>query len=598
MGVKPSIIADPSAALKQARQLLSSDPQSAAGQARQLLSQAPGHPALLRLLGAALRRMGKDKDAEQAEQEAIAASIRGPLHRQAAMAVAAGDNARANAILRKLIADDENDVVALVMLGLQASLAKETDTADALLQKAVSLAPADPSARLALAEHLQKSKQTAKALEQLDALPTEAGQGVPALSLRANIFRDLGRLEEEIELLRRLQDIDGPDKYQIRLGHALRTIGRTEEAVAAYRAMIAKHPNEGTAWWSLANLKTANFTDDDIAGMQRGLAFKDSNPINRIRFGFALGKAFEDRGEVEQAYGHYSEANRLRQAIATYKPERTQGWVSRMTQLYTRDFYAEREGAGCEAGDPIFIIGMQRSGSTLVEQILAGHRLIEGTAELTELPNLLRDIGDAAARHKQTFSEYLSRQPKDQLRAYGQAYIDASQVHRKQGRPLFTDKMPNNWIYAQFIRLVLPNAKIVDVRRHPLACGFSNWKQLYGSGLEHTYSMEWMGQYYADYVRQMRHLDAVQPGAVHRVIYERLVDDVEGEARRLLEYLGVPFDKAILDFHSSGRSVRTISAAQVRRPINREGLDQWRPYEQWLGPLKDALGSTLEDWDK
>ncbi len=598
MGVKPSIISDPKAALNQARQLLSSDPKNAAGQARQLLRHAPGDPALLRLLGAALRRMGKDKDAEQAEREAIAGSVNSPMHRQAAMAVAAGDNVRATAILRKLLGDDENDVVALVMLGLQASLAGETDTADALLRKAVSLAPADPSARLAFAEHLQKSKRAAMALDELEALPREAGRGVPGLSLRASIYRDLGRLEEEINLLRRLQEIDVPDKYQIRLGHALRTVGRSEEAVAAYRTMIARHPNDGTAWWSLANLKTTNFTDDDIAVMKRGLEVKEAPQVNRIRLGFALGKAFEDKGEVDQAYAHYAEANRLRQAIATYRPDRTSGWVDRMTRLYTPEFYAERKGAGCEARDPIFIIGLQRSGSTLVEQILASHPLIEGTAELSDLPNLLRDIGDLAASREETFSEHLSRRSRNELRAFGQAYLDSTRVHRKLGRPLFTDKMPNNWIYAHFIRLILPNARIVDVRRHPLACGFSNWKQLYGSGLEHSYSMEWMGQYYADYVRLMRHLDSVQPGAVHRVIYERLVDDVEGEARRLLDYLQVPFDKAVLDFHSSRRSVRTISAAQVRRPVNREGLDQWRPYEQWLGPLKEALGGALKGWDR
>jgi tetratricopeptide (TPR) repeat protein len=598
VGTKPSIFADPDAALKQARQLLSSDPKRAASQARQLLADTPGDPVLLRLLGAALRRMGKDKDAAQAEQEAIAASVRGPEHRQAAMAVAAGDRRRANAILKKLIADDENDVVALVMFGLQASLAKETEAADALLQKAVSLAPADPSARLAYAEHLQKSMRPAKALAQLEALTPEAGQGVAGLSLLAAVYRDLGRLDEEIELLRRLQEIDVSDKYLIRLGHALRTIGRPEEAVAAYRKMIASHPREGTAWWSLANLKTANFTDDDIATMKQGLEARDAPQVNRIRLSFALGKAYEDRDEPEQAYAFYVEANRLRQAIADYHPDRIRGWVDRMTRLYSREFYAERDGAGCEARDPIFIVGMQRSGSTLVEQILASHPSIEGTAELTDMPNLLRDLGDAAGRRKETMAEHVTRLPRKDLRALGQAYIDATRVHRKQGRPLFTDKMPNNWVYAHFIRLVLPNAKIVDVRRHPLACGFSNWKQLYGTGLEHTYSMDWMGQFYADYVRQMRHLDTVQPGAVHRVIYEQLVDDVEREVRRLLDYLDLPFDEACLNFHASERSVRTISAAQVRRPINREGLDQWRHYEQWLGPLKESLGSALEDWDR
>lgn len=584
--------------MKQARQLLASDPAGAVRQARQLLAGAPGNATLLRLLGAGLRRLGKHKEAERAESEAIAVSTQSPGHRQAAMAIAAGDAPRANAILKRLLLEDENDVVALVMLGLQASTARETDTADALLQKAVSLAPADASARTALAEHFHRSKRPAKALEQLDELKGKTAQSVVSLSLRASVLKDLGRLDEEIELLQRLQKIEGPGKYHIRLGHAFRSLGRSEEAVSAYRAVIAEIPHEGTSWWSLANLKTVTFSDDDIEAMERGLAVKDVPYVNRIRLSFALGKAYEDRGEPERAYSHYSEGNRLRQSTATYRPEKITGWVDRGIELYTPQFYAERRGAGCDATDPIFIIGMQRSGSTLVEQILAAHPQIEGTAELTDMPNILRDLGETAFRRQVTFGDHISRLRKDDLRKIGQEYIDSTQVHRKQGRPLFTDKMPNNWIYAPFIRLVLPKAKIIDVRRHPLACGFSNWKQLYGSGLEHTYSMEWMGRYYADYVRQMRHLDAVDPGAVHRVIYERLVDDVESEVRRLLDYLEVPFDKSVLDFHSSDRTVRTISAGQVRQPVNRKGVDQWQAYEQWLAPLKEALGPALEDWQR
>ena len=241
---------------------------------------------------------------------------------------------------------------------------------------------------------------------------------------------------------------------------------------------------------------------------------------------------------------------------------------------------------------------MQRSGSTLVEQILDSHPQIEGTAELTDFPTIVREQGELAHRRGISFTEHLRRMSPDEMRALGQDYLDRSRVYRQTDKPFFTDKMPANWMYVGVIRLVLPNAKIVDVRRHPLACCFANWKQLYGRGLEHTYSMENMGRYYADYVRLMRLMDEVQPGKIHRVIYERVVDDLEGEVRRLLAYLDLPFDEACLNFHSNERSVRTISAEQVRQPINREGLDQWRPYEQWLGPLKEALGPALEDWDK
>jgi hypothetical protein len=241
---------------------------------------------------------------------------------------------------------------------------------------------------------------------------------------------------------------------------------------------------------------------------------------------------------------------------------------------------------------------MQRSGSTLVEQILDSHPAIEGTAELSELPIIVREQGEIAHRRGIGLNEHLRRMSQDGLRALGEDYIARTRTYRLTDKLFFTDKMPVNWLYVGVIRLMLPNARIVDVRRHPLACCFSNWKQLYGKGLEHTYSMDHMGRYYSDYVRLLRVMDRVQPGKIHRVIYERLVDDFEGEVRRLLDYLDLPFDDACLNFHFNERSVRTISAEQVRRPINREGIEQWRPYEQWLDPLKQSLGTALEDWDK
>jgi tetratricopeptide (TPR) repeat protein len=593
---KPSIIADPQAALKQARQLLASDPQAATRQARQLLEANPEDPVLLRLLGAGLRRIGEEDEAEAVEKQAIDVSTRSPAHREAARAVAAGDKHRAATILETLLARDENDVVALVMLGLQFSLETEYEIAEALLRKAVAAAPSDPAARMALTEHLHRAKRASHALDELDRLVSET----PASrSLRASILRDLGRQEEEVAVLKGLAEADPRmPGYRIRLGHAYRTLGRTDDAIAAYRSVIAQAPHEGTSWWSLANLKTVKFSDADIAQMEGGLANPQSPLINRIRLSFALGKAFDDRGDAEQAFRHYDEGNRLRQTIATYKPEKIQHWVDDAEATYSKEFFAERTGSGDPAPDPIFVVGLQRSGSTLVEQILDSHPQIEGTAELTELPTIIREQSDIAHRRRMSFEEHLRRMSADELRAVGEDYLRRARHFRLTDKPFFTDKMPVNWIYAGVIRLILPNARIVDVRRHPLDCCFANWKQLYGKGLEHTYSMEHMGRYYADYVRLLRLVDGLQPGKIHRVIYERMVEDTEGEVRRLLDYLGLPFDEACLNFHSNERSVRTISAEQVRRPINREGLDRWKPYEQWLGPLKAALGGALETWDQ
>lgn len=598
MKAQPSIFGGPNAALDRARRLLASDPEAAVRQLVRLRADNPGNPRLLRLLGTGLRRLGRTAEAEAAEGEAIAASTRGPLHRQAAKAIAAGDPGRAEALLQSLLAEDETDVVALVMLGTLASNAGDIAAADRLLEKAVALAPADPPARLALARHLQSTRRSAEALAQLDQLKPDASASAASLSLRARTCKSLGRIEEEVELLRRLQAVEGPGKYQLRLGHALRSLGRGEEAVVAYRALLEHNPGDGSAWWSLANLKTARFTDRDIAVMKRGLADPAGTPLNRARLHFALGKAEEDRKRPADAYANYAEGNRVMAEASAYRPEAIGDWVSSAIGLFTPQFLAERAGQGSGARDPIFILGMQRSGSTLVEQMLAGHPLIEATAELDDLPKLVRDLTADARKAGRELAEHLARLSADELRGLGDSYIAATRIHRRQDRPFFTDKLPSNWLHAPLIRLILPNARIVDVRRHPLACGFSNWKQLYGSGLEHSYSMAWMGRYYADYVRLMRHLDAVQPGAVHRLIYERLVDDVEAEARRLLDYLGLPFDPAVLQFHAAGRTVRTISAEQVRQPINRQGLDQWRAFEQWLGPMKDALGEVLETWQQ
>jgi len=595
--VKPSIIANPRSLLQQARQLLASDPRAAVNQVRQLLKELPGDPAALRILGAGLRKLGEVEEAQKAEAEAIAASTRSPAHREAARAIAAGDKRKAVTILETLIAQDGSDVVALVMLGLQFSLDGELEVAESLLRKATEAAPSDAPARLGLVEHLLRARHPQRALEELDRLEAQADQ-TQELSLRASALRELGRQDEEVKILEQLAATQPrPENYWIRMGHALRNLGRTDEAVNAYRRVLTSAPYEGTSWWSLANLKTVEFDQDDIVAMQRALAFPNAPDMNRVRLHFALGKAFENR-DPQQAFQHYSEGNRLRDASATYRPEKTERWVDQAEANYTKVFFDDRATAGFAAPGPIFIIGMQRSGSTLVEQILDSHPAIEGTAELNDLPTIVREQGEIAHRRNISFSEHLRQMSSEKLSALGAEYVERTRAYRITDKPFFTDKMPANWLYVGVIRLVLPHAKIIDVRRHPLDCCFSNWKQLYGKGLEHSYSMENMGRYYAAYVRLMRLMDRVQPGKIHRVIYERLVDDVEGEVRRLLDHLELPFDEACLDFHSNERSVRTISAEQVRRPINRSGLDQWRPYEQWLDPLKAALGPTLKDWDR
>jgi len=593
-----TIIADPKAALATARQLLASDPAAAEAQARHLLASDPQSPIVLRLLGQALRLLDRPHEAAQAESQAIQASTRNPAHRAAAMAIQSGDIGRAKAILQQLLSEDSNDVLALNMLGLHWSTNGEFEMAETLLRRATGLAPDDPSTRMALAELLVRSKRAALALAELDKIGGDASASDPTLSLRAECLSALGRLDEELAILERLSASRGPGdiSMSLRTGHAQRALGREAEAAATYRDIIRRHPGDGTSWWSLANLKTVRFDEADIAAMEQALTLPDRPVQNRIRLNFALGKANEDRRDAAAAFSHYAEGNRLRTTISRYDPAMIGKWVDRSIALFTPDFFTVRSGQGAPAADPIFIVGLQRSGSTLVEQILASHPQVEGTAELPDMPNLVRSLGEDAARHNQTFEAHFSALSAEPLRAMGESYLAASAVHRRTDRPSFTDKMPNNWMYLGIIRAILPSARIVDVRRDPMACCFSNWKQLYAQGLDHSNALDTMGKFYVDYVRMMRHFDAVQPGKVHRIIYDDLVDDLEGQVRRLLDYLGLPFDPACLDFHSNDRAVHTISAGQVRKPINRDGIGQWTPYDQWLAPLRDALGETLTTW--
>ena len=593
-----TIIADPKAALTQARQLLATDPAAAEALARNLLASHPGNAIVLRLLALALRRLGRTEQASEAELQAIEASTRNPMHRAAAEALQAGNAVHAKTLLQQLLAADPNDILALTMLGQHWTAVNEFELAEPLLRRAVKHAPGQPSARMALAELLLRSKRATLALAELDRITGDAVVSEAFLSLRAGCLSALGRLDEELAILRSLAAKPGANDvtYALRIGHALRSLGREQEAAAIYRDTTRKYPGEGTSWWSLANLKTIRFEDADIVAMEQGLALPDMPIQNAIRLNFALGKAHEDRRDAPAAYCHYADGNRLRASISRYDPLMIGEWVDKCVGFFVPNFFAVRAGQGLPASDPIFIVGMQRSGSTLVEQILASHPAIEGTAELTDIPNIVRNLGETAARHNRPFERYLATLPAEQIRALGQTYLDTSRVHRRTERPQFTDKMPNNWMHLGLIRLILPNARIVDVRRDPMACCFSNWKQLYARGLDHSNALDTMGRYYADYVRLMRHFDGVQPGMVHRIVYDDLVDDLESEVRRLLDYLNLPFDPACLDFHANARAVQTISAGQVRKPINRDGIGQWKPYEQWLGPLKHALGDTLVSW--
>jgi hypothetical protein len=374
----------------------------------------------------------------------------------------------------------------------------------------------------------------------------------------------------------------------------LHTVGRLEDSITAYRRAIDLNPSFGEAWWSLANLKTVRFDDADVAAMQAALGEDQLSKTTLLQLHFALGKAFEDAGRLEESFSHYEQGNAIRHAMLDYDPDAAGNYVRRNIATFSEGLFDARKGNGSPAPDPIFIVGMPRAGSTLIEQILASHSQIEGTSELPYLPNIVRRL--SAEFPDTLYPEAVERLDPDALRHLGQEYLHSAAANRKSDKPFFIDKSPNNWMNVGLIQLILPNAQIIDARRHPLGCCFSNFKQHFASGQPFSYSLDDLGRYYSDYVRLMDHFDRIMPGKIHRVFHEDMVEDSEREIRRLLAYLDLPFEEGCLRFYDNDRAVRTPSGEQVRRPINRDGVEQWKAFEPWLGPLKQALGPVLEHY--
>jgi len=378
------------------------------------------------------------------------------------------------------------------------------------------------------------------------------------------------------------------------LGHALKTEGRTAEAIEAYMAATADRPDFGDAWWSLANLKTYRFTADSIAVMRDRLDDVATTEVDRVHIAFALGKALEDQGDYAASWAAYDRGNAMHRASNGFLPEFFETNTREQKRVCTPSFFAERKGWGLDDPSPIFVLGLPRSGSTLIEQILASHSMVEGTQELPDIQRIVHELqGRELNFDEPRYPGVLEELDADAIRKFGAQYIADTMPNRALGRPYFIDKMPNNFRHVGLIHLILPNAKIIDARRDPMACCFSNFKQLFAQGQEFTYGLEDIARYYRTYVELMDHWDAVLPGRVLRVQHEDVIDDLEGNVRRILDYCGLPFEDACVEFHKTKRSVRTPSSEQVRQPIFRDGLDQWKNFEPWLAPLREFLGPEL-----
>ncbi len=523
-----------------------------------------------------------------AAERSIAAGLRNPELIEAALALHENRLSDAEPRLRAHLKHDPFDVAAIRMLAELAGRLGRYRDAETLLRRALELSPDFSAARANLATCLYRQNKPADAIVELDRVLTDDPENLGHANLKAAALGRIGGFDEAIDLYETiLAAAPHQPKVWMSFGHMLKTVGRQDDGIAAYRRALALVPSLGEVWWSLANLKTVQFDAADVAVMQAARAAPDLADEDRFHLDFALGKAFEDARAFATAFAHYAAGNALRRTRISYDAAETTAFVDRSIATFTADFMASRAGQGCPALDPIFILGMPRAGSTLVEQILASHSQVEGTSELADIPVLARTKGYPAS------TTDLSA---DDLCALGESYLERTRIQRKTGRPFFIDKLPNNWAHTPFIHLILPNARIVDARRHPLGCCFSNFKQHFARGQAFSYSLDDLGRYYADYVQLMAHVDRILPGRVHRVIYEEMVTDTEAQVRALLAFCGLDFEPGCLEFYRTERAVRTASSEQVRRPIFRTGTQGWQGFEPWLDPLKLALGDSLSSY--
>ena len=555
----------------------------------------PDLPDAWRAIGDQLTFSGDRAGADAAYAQHLKSSTQDPRLMTAASALCENDIPRAERLLREHLKRFPTDVAAIRMLAEVAGRLGRYADAETLLTRCLELAPSFDGARHNFAIVLHRQNKPAAALQQIDILSNRDRHNTGYRNLKAVVLARIGEYQESIEIYADILATN-PSLPAIWLsyGHALATAGREQDGIAAYRRCIEVAPEFGEAYWSLANLKTFRFSDSEIAAMQAQLACTEIRDEDRFHFDFAMGKALEDARRFGESFAHYASGNALRRAGLDYEADDTTTLVSRSKALLTQAFFAARADYGMRSPDPIFIVGLPRAGSTLVEQILASHSAVEGTMELPDIIALARRLSGRKKKSEASrYPEILAELSAEECRALGAEYLERTRIQRKTDKPYFIDKMPNNFLHIGLIRLALPNAKIIDARRHPMACCWSAFKQHFAKGQYFTYRLDDLGRYYRDYVGLMGRIDQILPGVVHRVFYERMIEDTVAEVARLLAYCELAFEPSCLRFYESSRAVRTASSQQVRQPIFREGLDHWRNFELWLEPLQDALGPVL-----
>ncbi|MFC3051933.1 tetratricopeptide repeat-containing sulfotransferase family protein [Kordiimonas pumila] len=508
-----------------------------------------------------------------------------------------GNIPEAEHLARNILKKHPTDVVAMRLLADIGIKVGQYKDAIQLLERALELAPGFHFARNTLVIALFRKQDLEPALKQVDILLSTDPGNPNHLILKASILVRGGDHEAALEIYEKvLADYPDQARAQLNYGHTLKTVGRLPDSIAAYRACIKLTPSIGEAYWSLANLKTFRFTDEDVDLMLSQVTAEGGGEAeDQANLAFALGKAYEDRKEYENSFKYYKRGNAIRRVQQPYDAKINIYDTARQIKVLDTDFFKTREGQGCPAPDPIFIVGLPRAGSTLLEQILASHSQVEGTAELVDIIAMSRDLGGKKrVKSASKYPEILNDLSADDFARLGAQYLETTRIQRLNNTPFFIDKMPNNFQHIGLIHMILPNAKIIDARRHPMGGCFSGYKQLFARGQTFSYDLSDIGHYYRDYVKLMDHWDEVLPGRVHRVQYEEMVADTETQIRKLLDYCDLEFEEACLKFYETDRAVRTPSSEQVRQPIYDKGLEQWRHYEEFLGPLKEALGPVLD----
>ncbi|MFT7527383.1 MAG: tetratricopeptide (TPR) repeat protein [Arenicella sp.] len=504
----------------------------------------------------------------------------------------------ADVICREFLQDNKQHVDGMRLLAEIVTQAQILDDAEFILESAVEFEPEHIGARFDLATILLKRQKFGKADEIATELATLQPDNLDFRTLLGSTRLGVGDTDKAIEIFGQLAQ----QKYLLTstyllLGHAHKTAGNLQSAIEAYQNLYRHQPDYGDAFWSLANTKTYQFNDQEIAHMLDYQQGDTTSAANRVHFSFALGKAYEDRKEFDTSFNYYAQGNTLNQQLLSYDAPDMVRRAQRQKEVCTTDLFAALQGVGHAAADPIFIVGLPRAGSTLLEQILASHSQIDGTHELPNILSLARRLRGRAAPQAEgepNYPKILAELDPDYFRRFGEQFIEDTKIFR-QGAPLFIDKMPNNFLHLGLIKLILPNAKIIDARRHPMSCCFSGFKQLFAEGQEFTYGLNEIGSYYKAYVDLMEHWDQVLPGFVLHVQHEDVVNDLDTQVRRMLEFCNVPFEEACLKFHQTERNIRTPSSEQVRQPIYRTGLEQWKNFEPWLEPLKEALGQPIRE---